>query len=374
MKRLTRRTTLATAGMALLAGCLDTLGGRGESGDDSSTSAGDEEYPDPVESVDNPHGGVPTTERNLPLPDELSEMDQWTEQGAPKDAIPVIDDPEFMDAADGDAHLDPGDPIIGMVHDGEPRAYPQNILVWHEIVNDVIGGDAISVTYCPLTGTAQAFARGNTTFGVSGLLLNSNLIMYDRASDTYWPQMLAVGLAGEHVGAELVEFNVVWTDWEDWRTNYPETDVLTEETGYARDYQRDPYGSFNPIGGYYEGESLMFPQYSDGAEYDFHPKEVFIGARTEEGAVAVSKDTLAEQGIMEGTLGGTQYVMVYDGTLHTGWCYRNPDAYDIRADNGRVLVDGDPHEPDSLPIDPVVRYDAMWFAWEGYYPETEVWQ
>jgi hypothetical protein len=135
------------------------------------------------------------------------------------------------------------------------RAYPQRILVWHEIVNDTIGGLNLAVTYCPLTGTAIAFERGDTEFGVSGRLVNSNLIMYDRDTDTWFPQVLAIGIQGPHTGSALVERPMVWTTWQRWRAAHPETAVLSTETGFARNYNRDPYGAYNPRSGYYAPDS-----------------------------------------------------------------------------------------------------------------------
>jgi hypothetical protein len=109
--------------------------------------------------------------------------------GPPPDGIPSIDRPVFISAAE--ARLGPGDPVIGLSLDGEARAYPQRIMVHHEIVNDRVGGLDVAVTYCPLTATAQGFKRGGTTLGVSGQLLNSNLVMFDRATRSYFSQIAA---------------------------------------------------------------------------------------------------------------------------------------------------------------------------------------
>lgn len=172
-------------------------------------------------------------------------------RGPGKDGIPAIDDPAFQAAAEADAWLDDGDRVVGLYHDGEARAYPQSILVWHEIVNDTVAGENIAVTYCPLTGTALGYLRGETTLGVSGRLVNSNLIMFDRASDSLWPQILSAGIGGPHEGQGLEEVRVVWTTWGRWRERHPDTRVLTTDTGYLRNYNRDPYGGYKPVRGYY---------------------------------------------------------------------------------------------------------------------------
>lgn len=131
--------------------------------------------------------------------------------GPPKDGIPSIDQPRFV-AADA-VDLDDAARIIGLYHRGEARAYPQRILVWHEIVNDEVAGEALSITYCPLTGTALGFKRGDTEFGVSGRLVNSNLVMYDCATQSEWPHMLGGAIAGELAGRGLEELRLFWTTW-----------------------------------------------------------------------------------------------------------------------------------------------------------------
>jgi hypothetical protein len=276
------------------------------------------------------------------------------------------------DRADDHAQINPGDPVFGVARNGEAKAYPQHMLVWHEIVNDHIDEEPIAVTYCPLTGTVQGFERGEVEFGVSGLLLNSNLVMYDRSTESHWPQMLAVALTGPYKGEELVEFDITWTTWKRWSSVYPNTLVLLNAGRYLREMGRDPYGSYNPPKGHYANKNLLYPKFSSGSERDIHPKRVFLGSRTEDGALAVAKDTLADAGLIKTDVGGTRYVVVYDPELHTGWFYRNPDKLAISLKNETVSVGGTEYESDNLPLKSVVRYDTMWFAWEGYYPETEV--
>ena len=175
--------------------------------------------------------------------------------GPPPDGIPSIDDPVFIPASR--ARLDPDDMVIGFAHEGQARAYPQRILVHHEIVNDQVGGLNVAITYCPLTATAQGFKRGSTTLGVSGQLLNSNLVLFDRETRSYFSQINATGLTGQHRGRTLDEVNVIWTTWGRWREAHPDTEVLSEETGHLRNYARDPYGGYNPIRGYYGQEDLV---------------------------------------------------------------------------------------------------------------------
>lgn len=294
--------------------------------------------------------------------------------GPPKDGIPAIESPKFVSAEAGSADLDPGDPVFGVATGGEPKAYPQSILVAHEICNDVVDGTPVSVTYCPLTGTAMGVERGETTFGVSGRLVNNNLIMYDRATETWWPQVLSTAIPGpwneDPDVWSLREFRVVWTTWERWRNRYPDTRVLSRDTGFAKNYDRDPYGSYNPRAGYYAPNSQpMFGSLSEDER--LQPKRVVIGARAPDGAAAFEKDRLREAKLIEGELGGAPVLAVYEPTLDTGYVFRNPDERRFEYRDGRVVDGaGDAHAPDALPLDRVIAFDAMWFAWSGFYPET----
>jgi hypothetical protein len=234
-----------------------------------------------------------------------------------------------------------------------------------------VADDPIAVTYCPLTGTAIGYERGDVEFGVSGRLVNNNLIMYDRATDSWWPQVLGVGVTGPLTGRALHEFPVVWTTWGRWREAHPDTRVMTEDTGSVRDYDRDPYGQYNPRGGYYDSGSTLFANMHTDDRY--HPKAVVLGARTGDGAVAFEKEGLREEFVRQATVGGVPYVAVYDRDLDFGRVYRNPDDATVQAtDEGYAGPDGDTYPADGLPLERVNGFDAMWFAWTGFYPETEV--
>jgi len=307
-------------------------------------------------------------------PDAL--RDNAMSGGPSKDGIPSIDEPKFLDPDDVD-YLAPGDPVFGVVRDGIAKAYPQKILSRHEIVNDELAGTNVAVTYCPLTGTVQGFERGGTTFGVSGRLINNNLVMYDRASETWWPQMLATSIPGPWNETpsirSLREFRLVWTTWEQWRAHNPDTKVLSTDTGYASNYGTDPYGSYNPRGGYYSSENLLFPALNSTDRYE--NKRVVMGARTPDGAVAFLKDSLRNQKLMVGDVGDEPALAVYDPRLDTGYVYRNPERKDYEFDDGTVVgPDGTAHTPDSLPLSRIHTFDAMWFAWGGYYPDTNVYE
>ncbi|WP_135305850.1 DUF3179 domain-containing protein [Haloarcula amylovorans] len=364
----TRRQFVAVAGLSALAGCTSDADRNSERepatteglSDAGSTSVAD--------------GAVPTAEETLKLPMEPSELESLAVSGGPpKDGIPSIDDPSFVGPDDAD-FLDPGDPVFGVALNGDVKAYPQKILVQHEIVNDHLGDRSVAVTYCPLTGTVQGFERGQTTFGVSGRLINNNLVMYDRATEAWWPQILATSIPGPWNSnpeiRSLREFRLVWTTWKQWRERYPETQVLSTETGFAKNYGRDPYGSYNPRSGYYTNENTLFETLEEDDR--FSRKRVFMGARTADGAVAFDKSTLLEKHILTGELSETPIVAVADQRLNTGYVYLNPDERTVTSDGNKVLVGDSSYEPDTLPLTRIYTFDAMWFAWHGYYPDTNV--
>lgn len=167
--------------------------------------------------------------------------DEVFDGGPGKDGIPALNEPEFISAEEAE-YLSDDDLVIGFVHGDEARAYPHDILDWHEIINDRVGDANISVTYCPLTGTGIGWNReidGNvTTFGVSGLLYNSNLIPYDRNTGSNWSQIRLDCVNGELRGKEVEVFPLVETTWLTWKEMYPSTTVVSQETGYSRSYDR----------------------------------------------------------------------------------------------------------------------------------------
>jgi hypothetical protein len=379
MEPLSRRRFLAATGLAALAGCStrgDTADGDPSAGDSDATPTADPGTPQSGSGSGSGSGAaVPTADGRLPLSMSPGDLrDAARSGGPPKDGIPSIDDPAFVAAGAVD-YLDPGDPVFGVVRGSDAKAYPQKILAQHEIVNDRLDGQPVSVTYCPLTGTVQGFERGETTFGVSGRLINNNLVMYDRATETWWPQILATSIPGpwneDPAIRSLREFRLVWTTWERWREHNPDTRVLSTDTGHAKNYGRDPYGEYNPRSGYYSSSNLLFPALGDDDRYD--RKTVVMGARTPEGAVAFPKDALRDAGLVEGSIGDTPVLAVYDPRLDTAYVYLNPEETAFEYDDGSVLApDGTAHDPDAVPLARVHAFDAMWFAWSGYYPDTNV--
>jgi len=285
--------------------------------------------------------------------------------GPPPDGIPSIDDPRFVPAAEAD--MDDGDKVIGLAWKGEVRAYPQHILVLHEIVNDEISGENIAVTYCPLTATAQAFETGTTTLGVSGRLVNSNLVMYDRDTGSIWPQIIATAVDGELRGDSLDEIDVVWTTWGQWQSLHPDTEVLSSRTGFARNYTRDPYGDYNPASGYYARSQIMFPvMHKDG---HLPAKHMVAGARTTEHAAFFDLEALARDGLQE----TEHFIGVFNRALGIARIYRSEGNGDFEWRKGEVLQrdTGETFAPDALPLAAVTPIEAFYFAWNAFYPDSE---
>jgi hypothetical protein len=275
--------------------------------------------------------------------------------GPPKDGIPAIEKPQYTSAAEADKWLVPEDVVFGVEYGGLVAAYPQRILVWHEIANETVGNEKVSITYCPLTGTAIGFkgkvsAKDVSTFGVSGKLVNSNLIMYDRSTDSQWPQILGKAINGSARGTKLEEFPIVWTTWERWKQKHPNTKVLSQRTGFVRNYgQRgDPYGSYlGKDKGYYSSERLLFRPIVEDKQLP--PKAVVVGVRDGSGnAAAILKDRLRKEKKTEVKIGERTVVVTYDSAL---------DFHSAAIKETGEWINA---------------FDAMWFAWKGFYLNTQL--
>ncbi|MEO1330072.1 MAG: DUF3179 domain-containing protein [Pseudomonadota bacterium] len=172
--------------------------------------------------------------------------------GPPKDGIPAIDAPTFEPAAAATA-LDAREPVIALTVGDTTRAYPIRYLIWHEIVNDEIAGVPVAVTYCPLCNSAIVFDRrlgGGTaaTFGVSGLLRNSDMIMFDRATESWWQQFTGEAIVGALTGARLTALPSTLESWGVFRAAHPDAEVMAQPTGHARAYGRSPYSGYDASG------------------------------------------------------------------------------------------------------------------------------
>jgi len=177
--------------------------------------------------------------------------------GPGKDGIPALSNPDFVPVDQVD-YLKNNDLVLGFRDGAEIRAYPHAILDWHEIINDELNGIKYAVTYCPLTGTGIAWDREldgkETTFGVSGLLYNTNLIPYDRLSESNWSQIGMKCVNGKFMGDPVIYHHLIETSWQTWKALYPNSKVVSPNTGFDRSYGRYPYGNYKTANDY-----LLFP-------------------------------------------------------------------------------------------------------------------
>ncbi|QLH07056.1 DUF3179 domain-containing protein [Nitrosopumilus ureiphilus] len=310
----------------------------------------------------------------------LIPLDRIKGGGPPKDGIPSIDNPIFTNVRDSQFMSD-SDTVIGLEINGEAKAYPIFILVWHEIVNDYVGGVPVAITYCPLCYTNQVFERvidgQEVTFGTSGKLYNSNLLMYDRLTESYWSQALGTAVKGELTGyqLDLVPFDVI--TWGDWKKLHPDTKLLTTDTGYIRSYATDPYGN------YYTEPRIMFPvEHSDDR---LHPKEIIIGFNEDGIFKAYKQNDIESEILINDSVGETPVMLISLFSENSRAFERtiNGDVLDFVYEDGKILdvqtnsewnYDGlsisgqlEGMQLERMPIEP-----GFWFEWVAFHPETLV--
>ena len=265
--------------------------------------------------------------------------------GPPKDGIPSIDDPKFVSVSEADQWIRDNELVLAVNYRGVKRVYPLQILVWHEIVNDTIAGDPILVTYCPLCGSGIAYLRelnGEAVeFGTTGRLYNSNLVMYDRKTDTWWTQIDGKAIVGELAGGELTEVSIDTVAWRDWKAVHPDSEVLNQDTGFSRPYGRDPYGS------YYQDSFLMFPV--ENEDQRIHPKTVIFGIEVDGVYKAYREEDLIERGTFEDSVAGVRIR--------------------VNRDSAGIVTFTD------LDSDrEIVKERGFWFAWYAFHPDTLVYE
>ncbi|MCP4406854.1 MAG: DUF3179 domain-containing protein [Gammaproteobacteria bacterium] len=283
------------------------------------------------------------TKNGFDLADALIATEEVLPGGPPRDGIPAIDHPRF-DSAAATNFLRGENRVLGVVRNGVKKAYPISIMNWHEIVNDRFGNEAVAITYCPLCGTGMAFlaqtAGSPLSFGVSGLLYNSDMLLYDRQTQSLWSQITAQAISGKHKGHRLAAIPVTHTTWSDWRQRHPDTLVLSQDTGFSRDYHRSPYA------GYETSRELFFTVKFRAQGY--HPKERILGLEVDGRHKAYPFAELSKTtGTVRDRVAGKDIEIRYDAQHQTA------AAVD---ETGRELVT-------------VIAY---WFAWYGFHPETGI--
>lgn len=317
-----------------------------------------------------------------------------TDGGPGKDGIPSIDNPNFAPVDEIDFIVNDR-LVIGVKSGDEVKAYPHQVLDWHEIVNDEIGDTPLALTYCPLTGTGIGWHRqvnGTVTeFGVSGLLFRNNLVPYDRNTDSEWSQMQMRGVRGELSAQTIETIDVIETNWSTWKEMYPDSKVLTTETGFSRNYQGFAYGST-----YLNNNNTLFPVKNN--DNRLHRKERVHGIIADTPAdedATVKTYIISEMGeginIIEDTFQGIDHVVVgsselniaasfertHEGTILEFQPVQNAlpvvmeDQEGNRWDIFGKAVSG-PRQGQQLT--PTNSYTGYWFAWADFFPSVEIYE
>jgi hypothetical protein len=228
--------------------------------------------------------------------------------GPPRDGIPPIDVPKTVSISEADRFLSRREPVIAVDLNGRVRAYPIQILVWHEIVNDTLGGAPIAVTYCPLCNSALVFDRrvaGRTlTFGTTGNLRHSDLVMWDRQTESWWQQIDARAVVGKLTGTRLAALPAQTLSWEQFKRSYPGGDVLSRDTGFDRDYGSNPYTSYD------RPDVDPFP-YEGPRDTRLPPKERVVAVRSGSQAVVVPFGVLRRRPVVTTEVAGQPIVIFY---------------------------------------------------------------
>ncbi len=308
--------------------------------------------------------------------------------GPPRDGIPSIDNPQFVSGSEAESNRwISGDSIVDAVETkAGGKAYPRSITVWHEIVNDKIDTIPASLTYCPLTGSS-IFYKGKApdgswlTFGTTGLLYNSNLVMYDRQSNSMYPQILGIGISGPNKELELDRIPVTTTSWKNWKQTHPDSQVLSRRTGIysAGRYDIGPYGNYDSSG------DIFFPVAHQSSR--FFPKKLVVGSRIERESVAMLKDEFRSSVVANFTLSNKSLVALYDSATDYVRLFQrdinNKSIPSFSYSNGQITDSnsGTVWNPLGLgtsgplagtQLQQVSALQVMWFGWYAFHPSTMI--
>lgn len=313
--------------------------------------------------------------------------------GPGPDGIPPLEMPLFTTDLDATS-ISPFELVVGVKIGDDVRAYPYNIMNWHEVVNDefIMDGspEIVTLSYCPLTGSAMLWKSfmesADKTFGTSGLLYNSNLIMYDRATRSNWSQMLEQSINGSEIRRIPGRLPVVETSWGTWKAMYPETKLLSEKTGFSRDYTAYPYGSFR------EDQSLLFPVNNSG-DGRLHRKERVLGINVGSSSKVYPINNFTSQVEVINEVVGDMQVVVAGSSGHNLGVVFNRELEDctmldfvaVQDQLPIVMRDNEGNEWDIFGtavsgarkgqrLQKTNSYIAYWFAWTAFFPGAQIQQ
>ncbi len=321
--------------------------------------------------------------------------------GPPKDGIPAIDNPQFINVSEADEWLEDLEPVIVFQEQDEVRLYPFQILIWHEIVNDIVGGRPVTITFCPLCNTAIGFdttVNGQKLdFGTTGRLRFSNLLMYDRQTETWWQQATGEAVIGELTGTQLTFLPVSTIGWSEAKETYSEAQVLSRETGFSRAYGRNPYVGYDNI----NSSPFLFDGPITPGQLPPMARIVTVDLNGE--AVAYPNDVLEQVRVVNDTVGGLDLVVIWQpglaSALDSGSLAEGQDVgangvflREIEGQGLTFVANGDriideqtgsewnvlgqaiSGELEGSQLTSVVKVDHFWFSWAAFKPETRVYQ
>jgi len=334
------------------------------------------------------------TRHSVPYSDILS-------GGPPKDGIPALDQPQFVSVPEADSWLKTNEPVILVEVGDDARAYPIQILMWHEIVNDTVGGEPLIVTFCPLCNTAIALKRTVNgqilDFGTTGRLRYSNLIMYDRQTETWWQQATGEAIVGDLLGAQLEFYPATIIAWDDFKNQFPNGKVLSQETGYDRNYGQNPYFGYDDV------NSSPFLYDGPKTPEKLPPIARVLAIDLQDETVAYPYDVLKVAVAVNDVVGGVKVAVFWQAGVAspldtndtaTGRDIGTAAAFSRVLENQTLTfileggsikdqetgstwdifgnaIDG---ELTGAHLSPIVAVNHFWFSWVAFKPETRIYQ
>jgi hypothetical protein len=391
MRGFSRLLVAMAIGSTVLAACAGPAGTpvAGSGGADTTAPSPDEEL-----RVSTASWSTDFSRHTVPLSEIIS-------GGPGKDGIPAIDEPRFVPVDAVDWLID-REPVIAFGIGDEWRAYPIQILIWHEIVNDTVADTPVAITFCPLCHTAIAFDRrlgGRVLdFGTTGNLRHSDLVMYDRQTESWWQQATGQGIVGELAGEQLELLPSQLISWEQFTADHPDGQVLSRETGHPRDYDRNPYPGYDRV----DTDPFLLQDTTliDGR---LSPKVRILGVIVNGEAVAYPFPFLRDEPVVNDEIGGTPSVVLWQDGAASGLGGPTVAGGDIvgaatafeRVLGGQELTfesDGNGRMRDSQTgstwsfggialdgpmagqrLEPIISDSPFWFAWAIFRPDTRIW-
>lgn len=313
-------------------------------------------FRNPSQPPFNPRGGDGEVKHSVPLDEILS-------GGPPKDGIPSIDNPKFISPAAASEWLADDEPGIAFSKANTHRFYPYQILVWHEIVNDTIDDTRVLVTYCPLCLTGYVFdplVKGERVeFGTSGKLWKSNLVMYDRKTDSLWSQILGEAIMGEITGTKLTLLPSDQMEFGAWKKAFPQGQVLSRETGATRFYGSSPYGDYFTSVGF--ARSL-----AGGRDERLSPDAFVFGLVVNGKAKAYHVEAVREKGEIVDVFEGLMLVLRHDKALDVVRVFKKLTDGSAASVEASLAQTGREER--------VNPFSSFWFAWTAAHSTTDLYK